>query len=92
MHEPSHCDYALNKINADSHDCSKLLLGRLPCVSNGPIPLAIAGNFRGAIFLWISWFEACVRRFYPRIPEQSQFMKQCADSYYENIATKSLIC
>ena len=40
----------------------------------------IAGNFRGAIFSWISWFEACARKFYSRIPEQSPFMKQCADT------------
>ena len=25
----------------------------------------IVGNFRGAIFSWISWFEACARKFYP---------------------------
>ena len=50
----------------------------------------IAGNFRGAIFSWISWFETCARKFYPRIPEPRPFMKQCADSYHENIITHLL--
>ena len=35
----------------------------------------IAGNFRRAIFSWISWFEACAQKFYPRILEPRLFMK-----------------
>ena len=27
----------------------------------------IAGNFQGAMFSWISWFEACAQKFYPQI-------------------------
>ena len=37
--------------------------------------IRIAGNFRGAIFSWISWLEACARKFYPRILEPRLFMK-----------------
>ena len=48
-----------------------------------PATYRIAGNFRGAIFSWILWFEACARKFYPRIPEPRSFMKQYADSYHE---------
>ena len=39
------------------------------------ITTGLAGNFRGAIFSWISWFEACGQKFYPQILEPRLFMK-----------------
>ena len=78
MYPPMHCILAV--FTRQLHHVHLQAINNL-----GSSAYRIAGNFRGANFSWISWFEACARKFYPRILEPRPFMKQCACSYHENI-------